>query len=142
MFSRFSACYYAFRRIQYKRVAYTPEYGDITPEQYPARRDDQDWWQYERPKRDWWRDHRVLVQPEPKIPFDSVAYDNGLTKSALDLKEEYGKKGRPLQIIVKLANIELTPEKPEYPGGVWHVEGKLVCLVLCPNHRSTDIQVL
>ena len=28
-----------------------------------------------------------------------------------------------VQVIVKLANIELTPEKPEYPGGVWHIEG-------------------
>lgn len=24
---------------------------------------------------------------------------------------------------MKLANIVLTPEKPEYNGGVWHVEG-------------------
>lgn len=28
-----------------------------------------------------------------------------------------------LQVIVKLANIILTPEKPDYLGGVWHVEG-------------------
>ncbi|KAI0750496.1 hypothetical protein C8Q74DRAFT_1459944 [Fomes fomentarius] len=34
-------------------------------------------------------------------------------------------KGRTLQVIVKLANIVLTPEKPEYPGGAWHVEGML-----------------
>ncbi|KAG0332610.1 hypothetical protein BG004_001173 [Podila humilis] len=27
------------------------------------------------------------------------------------------------QVIVKLANIELTPENPRYPGGSWHVEG-------------------
>jgi hypothetical protein len=27
---------------------------------------------------------------------------------------------------VKLANIELTPDKPEYDGGSWHVEGQLV----------------
>lgn len=26
-------------------------------------------------------------------------------------------------MIVKLANIMLTPEKPTYSGGVWHVEG-------------------
>ncbi|KAF7300076.1 hypothetical protein MKEN_01330700 [Mycena kentingensis (nom. inval.)] len=31
--------------------------------------------------------------------------------------------GSTLQVIVKLANIVLTPEKPDYPGGVWHVEG-------------------
>jgi len=32
-------------------------------------------------------------------------------------------KGRTLQVIVKLANVLLIPEKPEYLGGVWHVEG-------------------
>ena len=32
-------------------------------------------------------------------------------------------RGRTLQVIVKLANVLLTPEKPEYPGGKWHVEG-------------------
>ena len=34
-------------------------------------------------------------------------------------------KGRTLQVIVRLANIVLTPERPEYPGGKWHVEGSL-----------------
>ncbi|KAG0044153.1 hypothetical protein BGZ83_010598 [Gryganskiella cystojenkinii] len=29
----------------------------------------------------------------------------------------------PLQVIVKLANIELSPENPKYEGGTWHVEG-------------------
>jgi hypothetical protein len=28
-----------------------------------------------------------------------------------------------LQVIVKLANIVLTPNKPAYAGGKWHVEG-------------------
>ncbi|KAJ6589078.1 hypothetical protein B0H19DRAFT_1102820 [Mycena capillaripes] len=30
---------------------------------------------------------------------------------------------RTIQCIVKLANIHLTPEQPEYNGGSWHVEG-------------------
>ncbi|PRP79943.1 hypothetical protein PROFUN_05919 [Planoprotostelium fungivorum] len=34
-------------------------------------------------------------------------------------------RGRRLQVIVKMANIELTPESPEYKGGSWHVEGML-----------------
>ena len=34
-------------------------------------------------------------------------------------------KGRTLQVIVRLTNIVLTPERPEYPGGEWHVEGLL-----------------
>ncbi|KAF8430163.1 hypothetical protein EV426DRAFT_570361 [Tirmania nivea] len=29
------------------------------------------------------------------------------------------------QVIVKLGNIELTPENPEYPGGGWHLERML-----------------
>jgi hypothetical protein len=32
-------------------------------------------------------------------------------------------KGSTIQCIVKLANIVLTPEKPEYAGGKWHIEG-------------------
>jgi hypothetical protein len=32
-------------------------------------------------------------------------------------------RGRTIQCIIKLANIHLTPERPEYPGGSWHVEG-------------------
>jgi len=32
-------------------------------------------------------------------------------------------RGRTLQVIVKLANIVLTPDRPGYAGGVWHVEG-------------------
>lgn len=42
----------------------------------------------------------------------------------VDLKRDCLKRG--LQVIAKLANIELTPEKPEYLGGAWHVEGQLV----------------
>lgn len=30
-----------------------------------------------------------------------------------------------LKVVVKLANIELTPEKPKYNGGTWHVEGTI-----------------
>eukprot|EP01067_Filipodium_phascolosomae_P004228 Filipodium_phascolosomae@DN273_c0_g1_i1.p1 len=32
-------------------------------------------------------------------------------------------KGRDLQVVVKLANIELDPKDAHYPGGAWHVEG-------------------
>ncbi|KAG8916501.1 hypothetical protein FRC01_003116 [Tulasnella sp. 417] len=35
----------------------------------------------------------------------------------------YSIQGKTVQVIVKLANIHLTPEKPEFPGGSWHVEG-------------------
>lgn len=41
----------------------------------------------------------------------------GQVAQTLDLR------GRHLQVIVKLGNIVLTPEKPEFKGGSWHVEG-------------------
>jgi hypothetical protein len=37
----------------------------------------------------------------------------------VDLRRDYAHRG--LQIILKLANIELTPDKPESEGGNWHV---------------------
>ncbi|OAX83266.1 hypothetical protein ACJ72_02377 [Emergomyces africanus] len=60
--------------------------------------------------------------------------------SRLNMTMSY--KGR-LQIIVKLANIHLTPEKPEYAGGTWHVEGQMnehICataLYYYSNHNVT-----
>lgn len=30
---------------------------------------------------------------------------------------------KKLKVIVKIASFELTPAKPNYPGGSWHVEG-------------------
>lgn len=32
-------------------------------------------------------------------------------------------RDKHLQVIVKMASIELTPEKPKFSGGSWHVEG-------------------
>lgn len=44
--------------------------------------------------------------PEFDKPIDLFAFDN-------------------LKVIVKLTDIELTPERPSYPGGSWHVEGTI-----------------
>jgi hypothetical protein len=63
-----------------------------------------------------WICNRVPVPPDappftpPELPGDSARVDL---------------RGRRLQVIVKLANIHLTPDKPEYPGGSWHVEGMM-----------------
>ncbi|KAF8626051.1 hypothetical protein AX15_005105 [Amanita polypyramis BW_CC] len=57
-----------------------------------------------------------------------------------DLKRDYGDRG--LQIIVKLANIHLTPEKPEYGGGSWHVEGMMnehICATALYYYDSENI---
>ncbi|KAL1410417.1 hypothetical protein Q8F55_004428 [Vanrija albida] len=39
--------------------------------------------------------------------------------------EEPASPAHRLQVIVKLANIHLTPENPTYGGGSWHIEGQL-----------------
>lgn len=44
-------------------------------------------------------------------------------KLAGGLREKFKKAG--LQVIVKMASIELTPEKPEFPAGGWHIEGQM-----------------
>jgi len=46
----------------------------------------------------------------------------------VDLEKDFRDRG--LQVIVKLASVELTPEKPEYSGGNWHLEVRYVS-----NHK-------
>jgi hypothetical protein len=81
--------------------------------------------EYDEEYREWKRANRVLIQVEP-IPFQTLAETletkpNGAIP--IDLREKYRESG--LQIIFKLANIHLTPDKSEYGGGSWHVEGAL-----------------
>lgn len=61
-----------------------------------------------------WYAKRKFNTPDAREKYDG---DLEVMNDRLSLK------GRTLQVIVKLANIHLTPEKPEYPGGKWHVEG-------------------
>ena len=63
---------------------------------------------------DAWLDKRKFDTPDAREEYDG---DLEVTADRISLR------GRTLQVIVKLANIVLTPEKPNYPGGKWHVEG-------------------
>ena len=58
---------------------------------------------------------------KPRIPDAKKKYNGDLKV----MDNQVSLKGRALQVIVRLANILLTPDKPEYPGGRWHVEGSL-----------------
>ncbi len=60
---------------------------------------------------------RQPVLPEP-APFKEVDYS-----PPHRLVERFKDTG--LQIIVKMVSIELTPEKPSYPAGSWHVGARL-----------------
>ena len=63
-----------------------------------------------------------LPEPEDFEAIDIAVDDVEKKFTFLDLDNE--KDVKKLQVIVKLANIHLTPEKPEYKGGAWHIEGQ------------------
>ena len=67
--------------------------------------------------------NRGSLLPPSTIQVD-LSQSEKFDERRVDLKREFAGKG--LQVIVKLANIHLTPEKPIYGGGTWHVEGQLV----------------
>lgn len=108
---------YDDERITYTKVEYEddgstePEY----PEEATVDNDVHDEW--EEHMAAWYKTRRI-VKPEPGEfkPREEREKPNFVK----DFSE--GK----IQVIVKLANIELTPEKPEYEGGSWHIEGQLV----------------
>ncbi len=64
-----------------------------------------------------WTKIRDAIYPEPK-PFREVNY--ACKERLQDLWADSG-----LQVIVKIAQIELTPDKPAFPAGGWHLEGMM-----------------
>lgn len=92
---------------------------------------------------------RQVVHPEPGLAFSYEQWKAGLTGNAvvqrrrnlgfpemlgypsqddydyfsIRIQDDFRDEG--LQVIIKLSSIELTPEKPRYEGGNWHIEGFL-----------------
>ncbi|KAF6744132.1 hypothetical protein DFP72DRAFT_1095567 [Ephemerocybe angulata] len=80
----------------------------------------------------------AVIHPEPK-PFNPR---NFKTPKSISFKKLYGRQKRPLQIIVEIVNVELTPRRPKYPGMVWNLEGRqnehIVATALF-NYSSSNI---
>ncbi|KAF8993779.1 hypothetical protein BDQ17DRAFT_1367890 [Cyathus striatus] len=104
-------------RIEYDTAEYDRNFDDLAEDEGPQRLDGEDEYEYDDRRREWFNTIRICKQPEPGV-FEPVE-----PKNPVRLREQYKEYG--LQVIVKLANIQLTPEKPEYEGGSWHVEGQL-----------------
>lgn len=139
-------------RIPYTEVSYDPDPETMSDSEVPHQEEDEnedDFWDRHR---QWAESIRKVVLPEPgTFEPPSVAEHNryglvpGTTDKLLpelrvDLKRDYQKRG--LQVIVKLANIELTPDKPTYEGGTWHVEGQLnehICATALYYYDSHNI---
>ncbi|KAJ3181491.1 hypothetical protein HDU87_001101 [Geranomyces variabilis] len=70
-----------------------------------------------------WQHERIVAyptMPDSIVPVwmreGSVSYSNNDVPSVIYPGDKW-------KVVVKMANIELTPEKPKYPGGSWHLEG-------------------
>ncbi|MGA5037508.1 DUF4246 domain-containing protein [Streptomyces capoamus] len=68
---------------------------------------------WEQAQDEWWENRRPVIPDAPVFTPPEVP----------DAAARVDLRGRRLQVIVKLATIHLTPDRPEYPGGSWHVEG-------------------
>lgn len=110
-------------RIEYSEVQYCAEsvhsidyVGHPDPEQKQEYEEESgEFWDHEE-----WERNRPIILPEPgKFSPSSLPSDREVR-----LQQTFAERG--LQVIVKLANIELTPENPQYDGGTWHVEGQFV----------------
>ena len=124
-----------WERIPYSSVKYDPDPENGPEDEGPQQEKDEHELEYWERHAEWYRETRKLVLPEPgefKPPttrehMRSQYFDEeGQLKpeKTVDIFRDYNHRG--IQVIVKLANIHLTPEKPEYDGGTWHVEGQLV----------------
>ncbi|KAH0565668.1 hypothetical protein GP486_000942 [Trichoglossum hirsutum] len=141
-----------FKRIKYLECEYDPDDEDIPDDQRPQREPGEEYHDYCDRHSQWCDDIRKVVQPQPGVfqpPEPRTRMSEGPAKKnseesklsdLVDLEGDFGRRG--LQVIVKLANIHLTPEKPEYEGGTWHVEGQLnehICATALYYYDSVNI---
>jgi Protein of unknown function (DUF4246) len=102
-------------RITFDQVIFDPDEEDEGPHQEEGENNAE----FYNRQFEWQEEVREVVHPEPgEFVPPPVRVDD------VDLRRDFGSSG--LQIIVKLANIQLTPEEPLYNGGSWHIEGQLV----------------
>jgi hypothetical protein len=124
-------------RIYYGECKYDPDPESLSPSDGPQQEDGEEEWEYDQRREQWIHDTRQIVQPEPGRfrgggqAVEAEGEDSGELWSPtplddVDLRRDFTRTG--LQVIVKLANIHLTPDKPNYAGGSWHVEGQMVSL--------------
>eukprot|EP00978_Attheya_sp_CCMP212_P028253 scaffold97121_cov46-Attheya_sp.AAC.2 len=105
----------------------------------------------------WWGEEREQDSDEDEDDYFEY-FDNGRTFEHPDIPDftppvykhvsaEVSLKDRPLQVIVKIASLEVEPGQ-SYGGGVWHVEGTLdehivataCCYVDCENVQGGELQ--
>ncbi|KAK2030999.1 hypothetical protein LX32DRAFT_614454 [Colletotrichum zoysiae] len=79
-----------------------------------------------QPSLTWQRDKIWFERTHPiKMPSVPEYCPMRLQPKDVNLEGGFLDDADRIQVIVKLANIQLTPEKPTYDGGSWHIEGQL-----------------
>ncbi|KAJ7021445.1 hypothetical protein C8F04DRAFT_1140843 [Mycena alexandri] len=93
-------------RLQEVRCIWGPD-GELFPEEEPGSGEDENEF------------HDKFLATIPPVMPEANEYTGQLEAGfkPVDLR------GRTVQCIIKLANIHLTTENPQYAGGSWHVEG-------------------
>ena len=76
-----------------------------------------------------WAQIRDPVRPEPDGKPE-VNY-----ACAESIAQRFKETG--LQVVVKMARIELTPEKPDFPAGGWHVSPSVLGIEITRHHTDT-----
>lgn len=66
-----------------------------------------------------WKTIKKACFPEPRL-WDNLSFAPEEGQRLVDRFRDSG-----LQIIVKMASIELTPDKPDFSEGGWHIEGQM-----------------
>lgn len=130
---------FRFQRLKAMNAEYTCKVPDICDNDYecrqssrplnagepPREEDEEDDFEYpgsERGQLDalWFRATHPMDLPDDEDDFHMCSAYKDQVKS----EGFFGGTSR-IQVIVKLANIHLTPENPTYEGGSWHLEGQL-----------------
>jgi hypothetical protein len=109
---------------QDKRIQFTGvEYEDGVEPEPEYDEDANDYGEEYEERLSAWYERRKIMLPEPgefHIPKTESEKVNFM---------KHFPEGN-FQVIVKLANIELVPQKPKYEGGTWHIEGQLVSIFI------------
>ena len=92
--------------------------------------DEDDDYLYTEEYIEWKEQHRILkfYEPQDYVPFAerlrlAATTNPDFQRVSLAPTGDGAAFPQGLQVIFKLANIHLTPDKPAYDGGSWHIEG-------------------
>jgi len=104
-----------FSHCRFKGVEYDDPEEEVKSKYVEIEEDPEEFVSVSDMKEDWegWKHYDLGFAPD-------------VTWQPPELKPEFCLNGKKCKVIVKLANIMLSPENPVYSGGSWHVESMLV----------------